>query len=247
MDAAADVTLWIAFTAGILSFFSPCVIPLIPSYLTYITGLSFNQLQDAHPDRKIRLTVLRHSLLFIGGFSLVFITLGALAGIASNLVGHLQEGLVWVQRLGGVMIFVFGLHLTGLFRIGLLLGEKRVHLHDKPQGYLGTLFVGVVFAAGWTPCIGPVLGTILMMAATSGHAGKGILLLTVYSAGLGIPFLISGLLFHGFLSFFKRFRGYIRLFEIFTGLLLMIVGIFLFFNLFGGLTGYLYRIVPMRG
>jgi cytochrome c-type biogenesis protein len=237
MEAAADISLWIAFCAGILSFFSPCVLPLIPSYLTYITGLSFNQLQDEHPDHQVRMTVLRHSLLFIAGFSLVFISLGALAGIASGaLIGSLQEGLSWLQKIGGLLIFLFGLHLSGILQ-----------LDDKPHGYFGTIFVGIVFAAGWTPCIGPVLGAILMVAATSGQVGKGTLLLSAYSLGLGIPFLVSGLLFHGFLSFFKRFRVYIRLFEILTGLLLMLVGVMLFFNLLTGVTGWLYRLIPMGG
>lgn len=248
METAADISLWIAFTAGILSFFSPCVLPLVPSYLTYITGLSFNQLQEEHPDHQVRMTVLRHSLLFVAGFSLVFISLGALAGVASGaLMGFLQEGLGWLQKLGGLLIFVFGLHLSGVLQLGFLLGEKRVHLHDKPHGYLGTVFVGIVFAAGWTPCIGPVLGAILMMAATSGQVGQGTLLLSAYSVGLGIPFLLAGLLFHGFLSFFKRFRVYIRLFEILTGVLLMLVGVMLFFNLLTGVTGWLYRLMPVGG
>ena len=229
MEAAADISLWIAFTAGILSFFSPCVLPLIPSYLSYITGLSFNQLQEEHPDHQVRMTVLRHSLLFVAGFSLVFISLGALAGVASGaLMSSLQEGLGWLQKIGGLLIFLFGLHLSGILQLGFLLGEKRVHLHDKPHGYLGTVFVG-------------------MVAATSGQVGKGTLLLSAYSLGLGIPFLLSGLLFHGFLGFFKRFRVYIRLFEILTGVLLMLVGVMLFFNLLTGVTGWLYRLIPGSG
>lgn len=248
MGGAADISLWIAFSAGILSFFSPCVLPLVPSYLSYITGLSFHQLQEESPNQQVRMTVLRHSLLFIAGFSLVFISLGALAGVASGaLMSSLQEGLSWLQKIGGLLIFLFGLHLSGILQLGFLLGEKRIHLHDKPQGYLGTLFVGIVFAAGWTPCIGPVLGAILMIAATSGHAGQGVLLLSAYSVGLGIPFLLAGLLFHGFLAFFKRFRTYIRLFEILTGLLLMLVGVMLFFNLLTGVTGWLYRLIPVGG
>lgn len=245
MSGASDITFWIAFTAGILSFFSPCVLPLIPSYLTYVTGLSFGQLQEQHPGARVRMLVLLHSLTFVAGFSLVFIALGALAGIASASVQHhLREGLIWVQRLGGLLVFLFGVHMTGLFHFGVLLGEKRVHLHSKPSGYLGTLLVGIAFAAGWTPCIGPVLGTILMIAAGSGQALHGVVLLTVYSAGLGIPFLVSGLLFHGFLTAFQRFRKYIRLLEIATGVLLMIAGVLLFFGYFSTLSGYLYRLLP---
>lgn len=245
MNPDANITIWIAFTAGVLSFVSPCVLPLIPSYLTYITGLSFNQLQASHPPVKIRWTVFLHSLCFILGFSIVFVLLGAIAGIASaKFQQHLREGLIWIERVGGLLIFLFGLHMTGLFHFGVLLGEKRVHLHQKPSGYLGTVVVGIAFAAGWTPCIGPILASILMIAASSGQAGKGVLLLSVYSIGLGLPFLFSGLLFHHFLVAFNRFRKHIRLIEIFTGALLMLVGIMLMFNLMGQLTMYLYQWMP---
>lgn len=249
MTSGADVTLWIAFTAGILSFFSPCVLPLIPSYITYITGLSFGQLKEAHPSTKVRLTVLLHSLTFIAGFSLVFISLGAIAGIASSTFQtHLREGLGWVQKIGGILIFLFGIHMSGLFHFGVLLGEKRVQIHNKPHGFIGTFLVGLAFAAGWTPCIGPILGAILALAAgTTGDVGRGVLLLSVYSAGLGIPFLLAGLLFHSFLNFFNRFRKHIRLMEIFTGILLMVAGAMLFFDLLGRFSGYLYRWLPVTG
>lgn len=243
-----DISVWIAFTAGILSFFSPCVLPLIPSYLTYITGLSFGQLQEAHPGAKIRLIVAGHSLTFILGFSTVFIALGGLVGIASGgFQEHLRAGLVWVERLGGLLILLFGVHLTGLFHFGMLLGERRIHLHSKPSGYFGTFLVGLAFAAGWTPCIGPILASILMIAATKGQAGHGLWLLTVYSAGLGIPFLAAGLLFHQFLAFFKHFRKHIRLTEIVTGALLIVVGLLLMFGMVGQLSIYLYRWFPPVG
>ena len=248
MQQAANITYWIAFTAGILSFVSPCVLPLIPSYLTYITGLSFKQLDDAHPTAKVRMTVLLHSICFIIGFSVVFVLLGAIAGVASSkFQTHLREGLEWVEKIGGLLIFLFGVHMTGLFHFGVLLGEKRVQLHSKPSGYFGTFIVGVAFAAGWTPCIGPILASILMIAATSGQIGEGIGLLSVYSLGLGVPFLISGLLFHQFLVAFNRFRKYIRLVEIGTGVMLMAVGIMLMFNLMGRLTLFLYQYLPVQG
>ena len=240
MQQAANITYWIAFTAGILSFVSPCVLPLIPSYLTYITGLSFKQLDEEHPTAKVRMTVLLHSICFIIGFSVVFVLLGAIAGIASSkFQSHLREGLEWVEKIGGLLIFLFGVHMTGLFHFGVLLGEKRVQLHEKPSGYFGTFVVGLAFAAGWTPCIGPILASILMIAATSGHVGEGVGLLSVYSLGLGVPFLISGLLFHQFLVAFNKFRKYIRMVEIGTGVMLMAVGIMLMFNLMGHLTMYL--------
>ncbi len=249
MFPSGDITLWIAFSAGVLSFFSPCILPLLPSYITYITGLSFGQLQETHSGPRIRWMILAHCLVFIAGFSVVFITLGAIAGLASfSLQGQMREGLLWVQRIGGLLIFLFGVHLSGLFHFGILLGDKRIHLARKPAGFFGTFLVGLAFAAGWTPCIGPILGAILTLAAgSSGSPFHGIFLLTAYSAGLGIPFLMAGMLFHGFLNFFNRFKKYIRLVEIFTGVLLMTVGVLLFFDLFGLLTGYLYRILPLAG
>jgi cytochrome c-type biogenesis protein len=248
LQQAANITYWIAFTAGILSFASPCVLPLIPSYLTYITGLSFKQLDEAHPTAKVRMTVVLHSLCFIIGFSVIFVLLGAIAGVASSkFQTHLREGLEWVEKIGGLLIFLFGVHITGLFHFGVLLGEKRVQLHRKPSGYFGTFIVGLAFAAGWTPCIGPILASILMIAATSGQVGEGVALLSVYSLGLGVPFLVSGLLFHQFLVAFNRFRKYIRLVEIGTGVMLMAVGIMLMFSLMGRITMYLYQYLPIQG
>ncbi len=245
----ANLTVWIAFSAGILSFFSPCVLPLIPSYLTYITGLSFGELKDSQAGMKVRWAVFLHSLVFVAGFSAVFITLGGLAGMFSyTFQTYLREGLEWIQKIGGILIFLFGVHLSGIFHFGILLGEKRVHLNRKPAGFIGTFLVGLAFAAGWTPCIGPILGAILALAAGSeGGALRGVLLLTFYSGGLGIPFLVSGMLFHLFLGFFDRFRKYIRMVEIATGLLLMAVGAMLFFNLFARFSSYLYQWFPVTG
>lgn len=248
LQQASEITYWIAFTAGILSFISPCVLPLIPSYLTYITGLSFSQLDEAHPSAKVRMTVLLHSLCFVLGFSVIFILLGVIAGIASSQIeASVREGLEWVEKIGGVLIVLFGIHMTGLFHFGILLGDRRVQLHKKPGGFIGTFVVGVAFAAGWTPCIGPILASILMVAATSGQVGQGIGLLTLYSLGLGLPFILSGLLFHQFLSVFSRFRKYIRVVEIATGLMLIGVGIMLILDLLGPVTMFFYRWIPVRG
>lgn len=246
MDGGTDVTIWIAFSAGLLSYFSPCVLPLIPSYLTYISGLSFGELKQANATTQVRLTVLLHSLVFVAGFSFVFISLGGVAGLASaSFQANLRDGLGILQKVGGVLIFLFGIHLSGIFHFGLLLGEKRIQLRNKPTGFIGTFLVGIAFAAGWTPCIGPILGAILAIAAgSSGGVGQGIILLTSYSAGLGLPFLISGLLFHAFLSFFERFKKHIRLVEILTGLMLMVAGILLFFDQFTRISGFFYQIFP---
>jgi cytochrome c-type biogenesis protein len=239
------ITLGIAFSAGLASFVSPCVLPLIPSFITYITGLNFQQLQEAHPGGRIRLRVALHCLLFIAGFSLVYTAMGVVAG---SLFGLISEGLWWIQKIGGVLIFLFGVHLSGVFHFGVLLGEKRLRIHDKPAGYIGSFLVGLVFSAGWTPCTGPILGAVLTMAAGSSAGSlRGGVLLATYSAGLGLPFLLSGLLFHGFLGFFNRFRKYIRLAELLTGIMLMIVGVILFFNWFTVLTGYLYQWLPGQG
>lgn len=248
LQQTADITYWIAFTAGILSFASPCVLPLIPSYLTYITGLSFTQLDDEHPDAKVRLTVMLHTLSFVLGFSIVFILLGAIAGIASSSIqAYLNEGLDWVEKIGGLLVFLLGVHMTGLLPVSALLGDKRVHMQRKPSGYFGTVVVGVAFAAGWTPCIGPILASILVMAASSGQVGEGVGLLAIYSLGLGVPFILSGLMFHQFLSAFKRLRKYMRQIEIGTGVMMMVVGIMLMFNLLSRITMYLYQWVPVQG
>jgi len=241
-----DLTFWVAFIYGFLSFISPCVLPLIPSYMAFITGLSFAQLNVEKPGVKVRTSVLIHAAVFVLGFSAVFVALGGLAGMASEtLRATLEEGIYWIQKIGGVLIFLFGLHMSGLLPFHALLGEKRLHFHNKPHGFIGTFLVGLAFAAGWTPCIGPILGSILMMVAgTESDYLRGMELLAVYSLGLGLPFIVSGLLFHEFLVFFNRFKRYIRLTEIFSGLLMMIVGFLLFFDLLGFLTGYLYRLFP---
>ncbi len=244
---SADITHWIAFSAGLLSFFSPCVLPLIPSFMAYVTGVSFADLKQEHQSSQVRWRVLSHSLAFVCGFSTVFILLGAAAGLLSGSVqAALNEGLLWLQRVGGVLVFAFGLHMTGIFRLSMLMKDKRINIKNKPSGYIGSFLVGLAFAAGWTPCIGPILGAILALAAgTSSDTIHGIALLATYSAGLGIPFMLAGLLFHKFLEFFNRFKTYIRLMEIITGVLMLTVGILLFTNQFGKISSWLYQITPM--
>ena len=231
----SNITYIGAFIAGLLSFLSPCVLPLIPSYITYITGLSFADLQAEHPSHKVRIQTINHSLLFISGFTTVFVLLGA---SATFIGGFLQEHMGVLRKIGGVLIVIFGIHVSGIFDIGILLGEKRLSLHRKPAGYAGSFIVGVAFAAGWTPCIGPILASILMVAATENMIYRGIALLLIYSLGLGLPFFLASLAMHQFLVFFNRFKKYIRIFEVITGVFLIIVGILLFTNYLSVIASY---------
>ncbi len=227
-----------AFIAGLLSFLSPCVLPLIPSFITYITGLSFADLQAEHPTHKVRKQTIIHTLLFIAGFTVVFVLLGASATFVG---GFLQEHMTIIRRVGGILIIVFGIHVSGLVPIHLLLGEKRVTLHRKPAGFLGSFLVGLAFAAGWTPCIGPILASILMVAATEETVYKGIALLLVYSLGLAIPFFLASLAMHQFMVFFNRFKKHIRIMEVITGLFLVVVGIMIFSNSLAVVQRYFMR------
>jgi cytochrome c-type biogenesis protein len=229
-----EVTYFGAFIAGLLSFLSPCVLPLIPSYITYITGLSFADLQAEHPSHKVRQTAMLHSLAFILGFTVVFVLLGASATYLGSFMNQ-HAGLL--RKAGGILIVLLGIHVTGLIPITMLLGEKRVTLHRKPAGYVGTFLVGLAFAAGWTPCIGPILAAILMVAATEENVYHGIVLLLIYSLGLGIPFFLSSLAMHQFIVVFQRFKKYIRLFEICTGVFLILVGVMIYFNWLSKLSG----------
>jgi cytochrome c-type biogenesis protein len=223
----AHITFAGAFAAGLLSFLSPCVLPLIPSYITYITGLSFADLQAEHTSRTVRIQAMLHSLAFIAGFTTIFVLLGA---SATAIGSFLQEHMAFIRKAGGVLIVLFGIHISGMFDITMLLGEKRINIRNKPAGLLGSFLVGLAFAAGWTPCIGPILASILMVAATEETVYQGIFLLLVYSLGLGIPFFLSAVALHRFLAFFNRYRKYIRIMEIVTGIFLMIVGVLIFTN-----------------
>lgn len=213
--------LFVAFTAGLLSFLSPCVLPLVPSYATFITGMSLDELQRAE-ERRARRTVMVHGLLFVGGFTAVFMALGASATFLGSLVNYASRGL---EVVGGVLLLLFGLYLLGWLRLPGAGREWRMHLADKPAGYLGTFFVGVTFGAGWTPCIGPVLGGILTLAATRGTMGQGMGLLALYSAGLAIPFLLSTVLIERFMGAFARMRRWLGWINRINGLMLVLLGL----------------------
>lgn len=232
-----EVGIAIAFTAGIFSFLSPCVLPLVPSYLTFVTGMSLEDLQEG-VNRK---ATFMHSMLFVVGFSTIFILLGA---SASFLGQFLRQYEMLIARIGGVIIIILGLHLAGVFRLAPLLREKRMHLADKPAGYLGTLGVGMAFGAGWTPCIGPILGAILTYGMTQETMWAGVGLLSVYSLGLAVPFLIASLALDWFLQTFKRFRRWIPVVEKASGVLLVVLGIMLLTGQFTVLASWLTRFTP---
>jgi cytochrome c-type biogenesis protein len=232
-----SVSITIAFGAGVLSFLSPCVLPLVPSYLSFVTGMSLEDLKDGL-DRK---TTLVHSLLFIAGFSGIFLLLGASASFLGQFFRVYET---WIARVGGAVIVILGLHLAGAFRLTPLMREKRLHLHDKPAGYLGTVGVGAVFGAGWTPCIGPVLGAILTFAASQDQFWSGVALLFVYSLGLAVPFLLSSLALDAFLRAFARFRRFLPVVQVLSGVLLILLGLLLLTGTFSALTGYLSRFTP---
>ena len=235
MDQSATFGVAVAFTAGLLSFLSPCVLPLIPSYVTFITGMSVDEVQRS------RRTALIHALLFILGFTLIFLALGA---TASALGRVLLAARGWVSRAGGVLIIAFGLYLLGVFDSRALDRERRVHFAHKPVGYLGTVLVGVAFGAGWTPCIGPILGSILVYTSTVASFDRGLLLLFVYSLGLAIPFLLAALAIDRFLTAFARFRGAMVWMSRAGGVLLIVIGLLLVTNYFSWLAGYLQALTP---
>ena len=232
-----SVGIGIAFGAGVLSFLSPCVLPLVPSYLSFVTGMSLEDLQEGVNRR----TTLVHSLLFVAGFTGIFLLLGASASFLGQFLRAYES---WISRVGGVVIIILGLHLAGAFRLTPLMREKRLHLNDKPAGYLGTLGVGAIFGAGWTPCIGPVLGAILTFAASQEQFWSGVFLLLVYSLGLAVPFLLSALALDAFLRAFSRFRRFLPVVQVASGLLLVLLGLLLLTGTFSALSTYLTRFTP---
>jgi cytochrome c-type biogenesis protein len=234
-----EIGIAVAFAAGVLSFLSPCVLPLVPSYLSFVSGVGMEDLEQGGGD--VRRTAFIHSLFFVLGFSLVFLALGA----SATLVGRmLREYQVWIARIGGFVIALFGLYLLGL-RPGMFLQrERRVHLRNKPLGYLGSTLVGITFGAGWSPCIGPILGGILTFAATRQTMGEGLMLLGFYSAGLAVPFLVSSLALSWFLSTFERFKKWIPWVERISGVLLLAVGILLMSGRFTALAAWMTRFTP---
>ena len=212
-----------AFLGGVLSFLSPCVLPLIPSYVSFITGMSFDDFKHGDKARVRKLTIINSSA-FVVGFSTVFILLGVSSSFIGKLFAYYYDE---IRIVGGIIIILFGLYVMGVLKVGFLASEHRVHLQSKPRGYMGSFLVGLTFGAGWTPCIGPILGTILLVASTTGSAMQGFKLLVVYSAGLAIPFITTALLINWFLSHFSQIQRYMKLIMIISGLLLIAFGVIL--------------------
>lgn len=235
MDTSLSIGFGIAFTAGLLSFLSPCVLPLIPSYVTFITGLSLDDVQRS------RRAALVHALLFILGFSLIFIALGATATILGRVLIVYRD---WITRIGGALVIVFGLYLLGAFNVGMFNRERRVHLADKPLGYLGTVLVGVAFGAGWTPCIGPILGSILAYSTSQADVREGVGLLAAYSLGLGVPFFLAAVAVERFLGVFGWLKQHMALVNRLAGILLIIVGVLMISNYFTIMATYLQTLTP---
>jgi cytochrome c-type biogenesis protein len=235
MTDAVGLGIFVAFTAGLLSFLSPCVLPLVPSYIGFLTGLA---VPEAANRRRIAVT---HALLFVIGFSLVFLALGAGASAFGTALRTQRD---WITRIGGVLIIGFGLWTIGLVKIPFLEREQRVYLEQKPVGYLGSALVGMAFAAGWVPCIGPILGAILGLAATQADFGRGMALLGAYSIGLAVPFLIAAFALDWFLAWFKGFRRHMGTVKVVSGVLLLVVGVLMVSGEFTRLASWLQALTP---
>ncbi|MGH9931514.1 MAG: cytochrome c biogenesis protein CcdA [Pyrinomonadaceae bacterium] len=216
-----NITIGIAFVAGILSFLSPCVLPLVPGYISLMSGVSIDLLKEGGSGGNARRAVILNSLAFNAGLSVIFLALGTTAG----LVGASIISNPWVRGIGGVIIILFGLQLIGLLKISTLYKDTRFFSNEKPRGPLGSFTLGIAFAAGWTPCIGPILGGILGLAAASGGWRSGLTLSAFYSAGLAVPFLLTGLGINQFLAFYGKFRRHLHKVEIVSGVVLIVVGI----------------------
>jgi len=236
LQSMPQISLVAAFSAGLLSFVSPCVLPLVPSYISYITGLSVEQLTDAGERSKFKTAIVVNALLFIAGFSSVFIAFGASASFIGQMLITYQDH---IRRIGGMMIIVFGLYLLGIVNLNFLKMEHRYQFRNRPAGYLGSFLIGVAFAAGWTPCVGPVLGTILLYASTTDSLLNGIVLLACYSLGLGLPLFLTALGVDRFLAYFKEVRAYLWGVSTVSGVFLIVVGIMIYANSLTMITSFL--------
>ncbi len=235
MTDNGSVSIGLAFVAGLLSFVSPCVLPLVPSYVTFITGMTLDEL-SAGERNAARARAAVHAALFVLGFSIVFIALGATATALGTVI---RRSLPLIQQIGGVAIAAFGLYLIGVLRLPWLMRERRLHLAAKPAGFAGSVLVGIAFGAGWTPCIGPVLASILLYAGAAASMSRGMILLGAYALGLGVPFFIAAVGFNWYLAGARRLLRWLRPLEIGAGVLLLVIGALLFTGRFTVLSNFL--------
>lgn len=227
-----NLSIFIAFISGLLSFLSPCVLPLIPSYIIYLAGISLKELEGGEK----RVHVIINSLFFIAGFSLIFILLGATASLLGQLLYQFR-GIIRIA--GGIVVAAFGFYIMGILKLPFLELERRFHFKTKPAGYLGSFLVGVAFAAAWTPCVGAYLGSILLLASTSATLNKGIVLLSFFSLGFAIPFLLTSLLIDSMLNFIEKIKKFMGALEVVSGLFLVVVGVLILTNYFSSIISFL--------
>jgi cytochrome c-type biogenesis protein len=231
----------IAFLAGVLSFLTPCVLPLVPGYISFMSGQSLKEMRGAQGRSRLNPHVIITSIGFIIGFSIVFIAFGAAASALGQALASIKPILI---RLGGIIIIILGLHVAGLFKIMFLYREKRIQEPVKPGGPLRAFILGIAFAFGWTPCVGPILGGILTLAVSEDTLGHGIMLLVFYSLGMGLPFFLTAVLLDEFFRVFERIKNHLRKIEIGAGALLVITGLFMAINRFDLVKYYLQEILP---
>jgi len=237
----SNVNILTALLFGFLSFISPCVLPIVPGYISFISGVSLDVMKNESEKNKLRNQILLRTVFFILGFSIVFVALGA----SATAIGQfLLKQLSVISKIAGAIIIVFGLHMIGVFKIPFLNYEKRFQTEGKPLSFIGAFVVGLAFAFGWTPCIGPILAAILAIASQQDTIGKGIVLLSSYSLGLGIPFLITGISITVFYNFFNKLKKHMHKIEVVGGSLLVLVGILIFTNSLTILSGYLSKLFP---
>jgi cytochrome c-type biogenesis protein len=234
MDSS-QLSLGVAFIAGLVSFLSPCVLPLVPIYLAQLVGQSVYQATGEQEQRPARLNTFFHSAMFVLGFTLAFVALGA---TASTLGGFLKAHQLLLRQFGGVLLVIIGLHLAGILKLPFLYWQKRFEFHPTRPHYVASLLVGFIFAVGWTPCIGLILGAILGMAANTTTLAQGVTLLLFYSLGLGVPFLLLGLGLNQFSALLKWLRPHLGKIEIATGVVMILVGVIIFFNMLPLLNTY---------
>lgn len=230
-----QVSFPLAFAAGVVSFLSPCVLPVVPSYLAFVSGLTLGELQEGKA-RRARFGAVLHSTLFMLGFGLVFMTMGL---VATSAGAAIARALPWINRVGGAVMILFGVVLVGLVRVPVLDRELRPRFAQRPVGALGSLAVGVAFGAGWTPCIGPILGTVLLYASLEATAVQGTMLLGTYALGLGVPFVAASAGLSWFMAGSERVRGWIVPLQRIAGTVLVLIGLMMLTGRFAQLTAFL--------